>query len=298
MSFASVVIPVRNGSATIGPCIESLLRLTYPRGRFEILVVDNGSTDTTSEILQRYPVSMHLEPRPGSYVARNRGAALARGEILAFIDADCFAEPDWLSELVAAFDHSDVGCAAGRILSAPARTAVQRYAARRQLMSQEQTLRHLHRPYALAGNCAYRREVFQRLGGFRESLRSGGDADLSWRMQEQLGLQIEYRPGAVVRFSYRESLGAFMRQARGYAWGAMDLATLHGTRRLSIVRRSAGILLASSRAMLLLPTILIKRRRADQARAVDAWFEVVWRVGALWGILAWHARRMLGKRDE
>ena len=89
LPFVSVIIPVLNGERTIRECLVSLLRVDYLPERGEILVVDNGSTDRTAEIINSFPVRYLGEERRGKSYARNRGIEASKGEILAFTDADC-----------------------------------------------------------------------------------------------------------------------------------------------------------------------------------------------------------------
>jgi glycosyltransferase involved in cell wall biosynthesis len=103
LPFISVVVPVRNGEAMIGDCIESILACDYPGERHEVLVVDNASTDRTPEVVSEHPVRLLNEPQRGVSFARNRGIAESSGEILAFIDGDCLADPSWLRELARPF---------------------------------------------------------------------------------------------------------------------------------------------------------------------------------------------------
>ena len=92
--FVSVIIPVYNDLKLLSTCLECLDRQTYPKTRFEVLVVDNGSDLPVQPIVSRYSnVKLEKESMPGSYAARNRGIAAARGEILAFTDADCRPSP-------------------------------------------------------------------------------------------------------------------------------------------------------------------------------------------------------------
>ena len=103
LPLVSVVIPVWNSPDLIGKCLTALAQQTYPRDRFEVLVVDNGSTDATANVARSYPfVAVLSEPVAGSYRARNRGLRSARGEYVAFTDADCIPDPDWLTAAVRA----------------------------------------------------------------------------------------------------------------------------------------------------------------------------------------------------
>jgi glycosyltransferase involved in cell wall biosynthesis len=106
LPFVSVIVPVLNGESCISDCLRSLLQLEYPRERLEIIVVDNGSTDGTLELVRRFPVRLIHEYKPGSYAARNAGVRLAKGEILAFTDADCIVESNWIQEIVIILEHT------------------------------------------------------------------------------------------------------------------------------------------------------------------------------------------------
>ena len=99
---ASVIVPVFNGADTIGECLASLLALDYPPSGFEIVVVDNGSTDGTAAVVAGLGGRVRLlhEPVRGASAARNRGVRAARGRLVAFTDADCAVEPHWLARLV------------------------------------------------------------------------------------------------------------------------------------------------------------------------------------------------------
>ena len=129
LPFVSVVVPVRNGEETIGVCLRALLATDYPLDRREILVVDNGSTDRTAELIHPFPVRRLWEPERGASNARNRGIRDSRGEIVAFIDADCGATKRWLREMVHCFEDDCVGGVAGEILAYPPRSPAERYMA-------------------------------------------------------------------------------------------------------------------------------------------------------------------------
>lgn len=125
--FVSVVVPVFNEADTIGELLVSLLALDYPTDRYEIIVVDNGSTDHTCQIVEKYPVRL-LEEREtqGPAAARNKGILYAHGDIIAFTDADCVADPNWLRMLVADHEDPNIGGFAGDIKGCePARTKVE-----------------------------------------------------------------------------------------------------------------------------------------------------------------------------
>ncbi|MDA2916243.1 glycosyltransferase family 2 protein [Nitrospinae bacterium AH_259_B05_G02_I21] len=108
-----MIIPVLNGERTIRECLVSLLRVDYPPGRWEILVVDNGSADRTAEIVKSFPVRYLQEERRGVSHARNRAIEASKCEILAFTDPDCVVSTGWLHDLVQAFEEECVGGVGG-----------------------------------------------------------------------------------------------------------------------------------------------------------------------------------------
>src|SRR5262249_39548144 len=126
----SVIVPVRDGESTIGDCLDSILATSYPDERREIVAADNASTDSPAVQIRARPARYLHEPQRGVSRARNRGIAESRSEILAFIDADCLAEPQWLTELVRPFEDPEVGGVAGDLQHAPPHTAAERQAAR------------------------------------------------------------------------------------------------------------------------------------------------------------------------
>lgn len=93
----SIIVPVFNEERHIAACLEALLALEYPEDRYEIIVVDNGSTDRSVDIVRSMPrVRLLQEPEPGDFAARNTGAAASSGALLAFTDADTAPDSDWL----------------------------------------------------------------------------------------------------------------------------------------------------------------------------------------------------------
>ena len=98
----SVVVPFYNAARYIEDCIKALLAQTYSSTRYEIIMVDNNSIDGSAELVRKYSsIRLLVEPKQGSYAARNRGVAAANGTIIAFTDADCVPAADWLEQIAA-----------------------------------------------------------------------------------------------------------------------------------------------------------------------------------------------------
>ena len=160
LPFVSVIIPVLNGERTIRECLASLIKMDYPVERREILVVDNGSTDSTAEIVKSFPVRYLREERPGPSAARNKGIEAGKGEILAFTDADCVVTAGWLQELVRGFDSEKTGVVVGEVVAYPPQTPAERYMAMRKPLWQQRAISYPLSPWVGASNVAFRRKVF------------------------------------------------------------------------------------------------------------------------------------------
>jgi len=218
LPFISVIVPVRNGESTVRKCIESLLCQDYPRYRYEIIIVDNGSNDRTSAIVRSFPVR-YLEEKKikTSYAARNKGIKEAKGSIIAFTDSDCIASVDWLTKGLEGFSDASVGCVAGGIEGYRPRNYVEEYLCKRKVISQDTGSADLPFSYAKTANAFYAKSVFDRVGLFEEKWISGGDADLGFRMRLESGHGIKFLHQALVFHRHRSDLSSMFKQ--GVKWG-------------------------------------------------------------------------------
>ena len=236
----SVVVPIYNGADDLDDLLNCLQLQTYPTNQVEYLLVDNGSTDQTACQLQAWasrfssttgePLTLHILSEPhiqSSYAARNRGICAAAGEILAFTDADCRPQPDWLACLVKPFANPQVAIVAGEVLSLPGNTLLERYADRHEILSQRHTLAHPFYPYGQTANLAIRRQALEQVGLFRPYLTTGGDADLCWRIQQEKVGEIAFAEQAIVRHRHRSTLAALRSQWQRYGRSNRYLHQLH-----------------------------------------------------------------------
>jgi len=180
----SVVIPVRNDAARLEVCLRSLRQQLYPGGCWELIVVDNGSSDASREVARAWGATVLCFPGLKVGALRNRGVAVASGDILAFVDADHELPPDWLHRGLAALEAEDGVAAVGAPCDVPKRaTWVQRVWSVHRLRRRG---RHPTR-WLGSGNLFIRREAFLRAGGFREDLVAAEDVDLCLRLAQTAG---------------------------------------------------------------------------------------------------------------
>jgi glycosyltransferase involved in cell wall biosynthesis len=226
----SVIIPIYNGIDDLADLLQCLRSQSYPRDRVEFLIVDNNSNDGTWEQLQASEDISALREVDiqSSYAARNRGIQAATGEILAFTDADCRPQPQWLMELVAGFGDPHVGLVIGEIQALSGDSLLERYADRQETLSQKHTIANAFCPYGQTANLAIRASVFPEVDLFRPYLTTGGDADICWRILRETGWQWVFADRAIVQHRHRHSLSELMSQWRRYGKSNRYLHELHG----------------------------------------------------------------------
>lgn len=208
LPFVSVIIPVYNDAVRLRRCLEALAAQTYPQGRYEVVVIDNGSSDDVAAAIAGLPfVRLGAEPSPGSYAARNAGVALARGELLAFTDSDCVPEPDWIAAGVARLLATPgCGLVAGAVTlfcAGPRPTAVELYECLNAFPQREYVERD---HYGATANLFTWRAVMERVGPFNAALTSGGDREWGQRVYAA-GLPLVYADEVRVRHPARRSFG-------------------------------------------------------------------------------------------
>jgi len=179
MKTVSIIIPAKNEGRYLSACLDSLLALDFPDNRYEIIVADNGSTDDTVAIAESFSVTVvRLPERTTISAVRNGGAAMASGDILAFLDADCTVTPDWLTQAQRYFDRDDVACVGSSPVIPENGTWVEQtwFVARK---SHEQVF---ERDWQESTNMFIPKEIFIKSGGFNEELVTCEDVDLSYRL--------------------------------------------------------------------------------------------------------------------
>ena len=222
--FVSVVVPVFNQSTVLTKCLQALEEQKYSQDRYEVVVVDNGSSSSVEPLVRRYPhARAAFESRPGSYAARNTGVSLAHGQILAFTDADCLPAPDWIERGVAALRANPacglVGGAIEVFHAGPRPTWVELWDCTRGL----QQKRYVQSGgYAATANAFTFKHVFDAVGPFDAAMKSSGDVEWGRRAGAK-GYRAIYAPDAHVRHPARATFGQVGRKMLRLAGGKHDL---------------------------------------------------------------------------
>ncbi|AJA10077.1 dolichyl-phosphate mannose synthase related protein [Sphingopyxis fribergensis] len=222
MFQVAVIVPVWNGEAVLGRCLDALTRQTIPRDSYQIIVVDNGSSDATARIARSFTgVELLEEKRPGSYVARNLGIGRVRAPITAFTDADCEPAPDWLEQILrAAAANPGFGVLAGKI------DLFDEIAQEREVFGDYERLFSFPQAHAARGNCATANwasetALLKALGGFDAALKSGGDRQMALRIRDS-GHPLIYVPAMIVRHPVRASRAELVRKRQRLSGGRWD----------------------------------------------------------------------------
>jgi GT2 family glycosyltransferase len=214
---ADVVVPVAADADGLRAVVARMRQLTLCEGD-TLTVVDNRGVGVDDGLV------LVAAGTPTSYYARNAGAGRGVAPWLVFLDADVEPPSDLLDRMLGGGIDERVGVLAGGVIDAPVGPggpAAARFAELKGSMSQDVTLGHGDWAFAQTANAAVRRTAFEAAGGFREEVRSGGDADLCWRLRAA-GWKLEARPAAAVlhrnRQTIRAMLGQRFRHGSGAAW--------------------------------------------------------------------------------
>lgn len=236
----SIIIPVWNGERRIVQTLEAIKAQTVKRDHFEVIVIDNGSTDGTANAVRSFDfVTLLSEPIPSSYRSRNRGLAVARGKYVLFTDGDCVPAANWIEQAFAVLERRpDAGVYAGDIVlfreegARPVATCYEELTAFNQLYNTKHG-------YCVTANWLCRRDDLRAIGGFDANLLSGGDAECSRRMVKA-GHKIIYVPEMIVGHPTRATLTELIRKRRrivGGRWhidGFRDIGTFKALWRLAL----------------------------------------------------------------
>jgi glycosyltransferase involved in cell wall biosynthesis len=226
LPFVSVILPVYNDAKALRRCLKSLRKQTFPVDRFEVIVVDNGSTkDDPQAVVADFPGYRYsVETKVGSYAARNKGISLAKGDAYAFIDSDCVAYPQWMEEGVRTLlAHPECGLVGGRVdffeQDPEHPTSVELF----ELVVKFNLKEWIEKRHVcMTCNMFVWKKVIDMMGQFNENLKSSGDVEWSSRVHAA-GLKLIYNDKTCIQHPARRSWHEIIKRYRRLEGGRHDL---------------------------------------------------------------------------
>ena len=214
----SIIIPAYNSEKTLYSCLESLEDQSLPKDYYEVIVVDDGSTDSTATIAKKFNNKYIYQTNQGPASARNKGVKSAVGDIILFTDSDCVPDHNWIREMVKPFSNSEVigvkGTYKTKQKELAAKFAQAEFEDRYDLLQKSSTIDMID-----TYSAAYRKDVFLNIGGFDQSfpVASNEDTDLSYRLAAS-GYKLVFTQNAFVYHNHPDTLIKYLKIKfwRGY----------------------------------------------------------------------------------
>ena len=221
----SIVLIVRNGEDILSDCLDSISRLDYPKDKLEVVVVDNNSSDRTREIIKKYPFKYIFERKIGCAAARNKGIKESTGELVAFTDADCIVDKDWITNLVKGFEDKFVGGCGGRFMSYKLQSLAEMYMDLSRFKDQEYTMKMnnmrihsmSHFPFIMGGNSCYPRKVLEQVGLFDDNFKWLDDVEISIKIST-CNYRFKYIKDAIVFCRHKKEAFSLFKKLFNYGY--------------------------------------------------------------------------------
>jgi glycosyltransferase involved in cell wall biosynthesis len=230
----SVVVPAYQAKDVIGDCVKALNAQNTPRERYEIIVVDDGSTDDTAAVAREAGADQVIIcPHRGPAAARNAGVEAASGEIILFTDADCEPPPAWIERIVVPFQDRATDGAKGTYQTRQ-RSLVARFAQLEYEDKYDKMRGQAHIDFVDTYSAAYRRRVFEQGEGFDPAfpLPANEDIEFSYRLA-QLGYKLVFVPEAVVFHHHTDTITGYLRRKYYVGFWRVRMYRLHPNKALS-----------------------------------------------------------------
>ena len=234
--LVSVIVPTFDRPGLVEACLAGLSRLSFDRGTFEVIVVDDGSPAPLDSVVEtfsgRLTVRLIRQERVGPGGARNSGVAVARGRYVAFIDDDCVADVDWLTHLIDALERDPAALVGGKVENALTSNPFADASDHISRFVYEYYRGHAaHEPFFATNNMALATEPFRELGGFTTRIPSATAEDKEfcdrWRAQ---GWPLVHVPDAVVQHGHNLTFAGFVRQHYNYGRGILTFRLMKRAR--------------------------------------------------------------------
>jgi len=245
-----IIIAARNEARHLAECLHMLQEQNYPRERIRIFVIDDGSADDTAEIACRADVEVLKGAGRGQASARNMAIRAGSGDLIAFLDAHCIVDANWVRSMASAFTDYRVGGCLSRIDYRADDPRVQALLDHDSVSFSKHYLGDTVRgktnlyPWVITAACMFRRTAIEEQGGFDESLSACEDTEISWSVIS-LGYQLAYLPQAIAVHYEQRSLWSYIFKGRVYGRGAAEVAARY-RRHGAAARFRAGRLIGRS----------------------------------------------------
>jgi glycosyltransferase involved in cell wall biosynthesis len=232
LPFVSAIVPCYNNSAQLQKCLSALYFQSYPYDRYEVIVVDNGSTEDLFTLCQQFPnVRYCYERKRGSYAARNKGLKLAQGEVIAFTDSDCLPDRDWLTQGVRALAEADIVAGHIEFFFQQALPNPVEYA---DALSHLNQALYVTQGYGATGNLFVWARVFREVGPFNGEMTHLGDREWGQRATAA-GNVIVYSEAAWVGHPARSNLRELTQKVTAQARAKRQLEPVEFLRSLKLM---------------------------------------------------------------
>ena len=229
IQLISIIIPAYNSEETVGKTIESLLKQNYPKKNYEIIIVDDGSTDRTIDIVKKFKnVRLIKQKHKGPAAARNLGVKHAKGDIVLFTDADCVPSKNWIKNMIKPFKNKKIVGVSGSYKTLNKDKLIARFAGYEIADRHESMKKEKNIDFIGTFSAGYRKNIFLKFCGFDESfpIASGEDPELSFKISKA-GLRMVFQPEAFVHHRHPETLQKFLKQKFWRAYWRLVLYKKH-----------------------------------------------------------------------
>lgn len=221
--FVSIIVPIYNSKNELERCLISLLSQDYPQDNYEVIVVDDGSNDNSLKLVEKFTVLLiRHNHNKGPAAARNTGISFAKGRLLLFLDSDCIVRRNWISSHVAVHkkrekEYKDTVCVGGPILLPDkVNNFIEISDYYSSWYEQPRIKRELTFEYLPTTNLSIKKEIIDKIGGFKEELKCGEDIEYGIRLRKN-GYNLEFEQKIEVFHYGRKNFRDYL--SHHYNWG-------------------------------------------------------------------------------